>query len=160
MTDRIDFTSYHRKKDCRTMASFSDWRVLAVLTALLWGTQMPVAKPTLSSLGWRGTFAHVILGYFIVSWTTLLVGGKWQWHPAQGTALAAGLIGGLGSLAFYKAMDTAHLSTLIPITAQYVLVSAAIGVVVFREPLTVPRAIGVVLGVIAVILLSMSPQQA
>lgn len=137
------------------MPSNIDWRLLALLTALGWGIQGPLAKAAVSDVGWRAAFVTVFFGFLIVSGAVYLTAPIEPLGYGYLIALVSGIVGGLGSWAFYRALDDVELSVLIPVTAQYVLVTAIIGILFMHEKVTPTRIVGIVLSVIAVILLSL-----
>jgi transporter family protein len=131
----------------------------ALLTACIWGVVPLMEKIGLGSIsptaGVMVRSLGIVAGFLIFSWFwspwTALRSMSWQT-----IALLAG--GGLlasfvGQMAFYHALKTGAISQVTPVAGAYPLVAAMLGWVVLREPLTWPRAIGVICVVIGVILL-------
>lgn len=137
------------------MTSSIDWRILAVMTALGWGVQAPLAKWVMADLGWRTTFFYVFIGFVTVPAVLFLARPSGSFGVPHGIALLSGVVGALGSWAFYKAMERVELSALVPLTAQYVLVSAVLGIIFLHEKLTPTKIAGIALSIVAVILLSL-----
>lgn len=68
--------------------------------------------------------------------------------------LVAGGLGALGAILFYIALSTGPVSVIIPLTSLYVVGVAIAGVLLFGEPLTMRKVIGVSLAVAAMIVLA------
>ena len=71
-------------------------------------------------------------------------------HPQAGVALGAGL----GSAAYYTALDVGNISIVSTVTALYFVVAVVLGVVVLRESLDPSDVAGMLLAVGAVALLA------
>jgi len=133
----------------------NDWRILAVATVVLWGVQGTVAKFVVTRMPWRATCMCNMAGFFTVALLAYATKPGPEFQSGYVIAMLGGMCGGLGSLAFFKALEKVDMSKVIPITAQYVVVATLLGVLIFKEPMTLPKVAGVVLGVVAVVLLSM-----
>ena len=136
------------------MKFIGDWRALALTTVVLWGVQGAVAKIALSRIPWRAACMCNMGGFFLAALLAYLAKPGPAFGPGYTIAILGGLCGGIGSLAFFKALEEIDISKLIPITAQYVVVATILGAVLFREPMTLPKIAGVALGVVSVVLLS------
>jgi transporter family protein len=93
-----------------------------------------------------------------------LVVATWLWSPWAAvrampwTSVVLLALGGLlasfvGQMAFYHALKSGALSQVTPVAGAYPLVAALLGWWVLREPLTLPRLLGVAFVVLGVILL-------
>ncbi|MBI2104908.1 MAG: EamA family transporter [Candidatus Omnitrophica bacterium] len=131
----------------------------ALLTAGIWGV-----VPLMEKIGLAGgspTVAVVVRSFGVLA--GLLVFGWWlaPWPALQGLSWrsVALLMGGgflasfVGQLAFYHALRTGAISQVTPVAGAYPLVAALLGWWVLREPLTLPRLLGVVFVVAGVLLL-------
>lgn len=78
-------------------------------------------------------------------------------RPRLGLAIAVltGLLGGLGNLAFFAALERATASVVVPLTSLSPLVTVLVGVVVLKESMRWRQWAGVVLALIAIYLLSL-----
>jgi len=63
------------------------------------------------------------------------------------------------NFAFYRLSHAGEEVTILaPLTSLYVLVAVALGVLVWQEPITLRKGLGILLGVVAMILLSWERQ--
>ena len=131
----------------------------ALLRAGIWGI-VPLMEKV--GLGEAPPTAGVVVRSLGV--TVGLVVGAWVWAPWEAlramswTSMLLLALGGLlasfvGQLAFYHALKAGALSQVTPVAGAYPLVAALLGWVVLREPLTLPRLLGVVFVVLGVVLL-------
>lgn len=133
----------------------------ALVTAGIWGVVPLIEKVGLGGgtvppmVGVMARSVGVLIGLFVSS----VVWSPWKALSAMGWLsfglLAAGgfLASFVGQVAFYKALSAAAVSQVTPAAGAYPLVAAVLGWLVFREPITVPGAVGVVLIVLGVALL-------
>jgi transporter family protein len=77
-------------------------------------------------------------------------------HPQFGLVLAAGVFLSVGILSYYHALSLGPVSVVTPVFALFLVGSAVVGVVVLDEPVTARKALGVVLALVAVYLVSTS----
>ncbi len=93
--------------------------------------------------------ASFALAVFAVAGTPVPKGrGLWA-------ALVAGVFGGAGYVLFMKAVQEGKASVVIPLTALYPAVTVALAVLLLGEGMTMLRAAGIALAVIAAVLLSL-----
>ena len=59
----------------------------------------------------------------------------------------------VGQWAFYHALKMGNVSQVAPVAGIYPMVAALLGWIVFREPVTMPRVLGIALVVTGVLLL-------
>lgn len=79
-------------------------------------------------------------------------GARWT-RPVPG-ALAAGLLAGVATIAFYLALRRGPASVVLPLTGLYVVIPAILGFVVLKEPVTAAHVIGLACAALAVFFLS------
>ena len=131
----------------------------ALLTACIWGVVPLMEKVGLGSASpTLGVFVRslgVVIGLVVFS----LFSSPWQalrslsW-PSIVLLAGGGLLASfVGQWAFYHALKSGALSQVTPVAGAYPLVAALMGWLVLREPLTLPRAVGVVCVVAGVMLL-------
>lgn len=68
-----------------------------------------------------------------------------------GIAVAAGLVGGFGNLAFYRLLNAGErAATVVPLTAMYPLVTVILAVIILRERLSAAQVGGILLAAAAI----------
>lgn len=132
-----------------------------VFAMLCWGSAAICDK-----LGMRGVGNPVVALLVRMSAATLvlliwaLVTGAFRQVQSVPTSSIVALIGGallasvLGQGAYFLAMKHADASRIVPFTASYPAVALLLGVLILREPLTLPKVAGTVLVLAGVMLLS------
>ncbi len=132
------------------------WFFVALATLILWGVWGVVTRVASSSLGWRETTAIAAVGNMLAAVIFILVSGAslaprgFPWL----LALAAGALGFTGALTFYIALNLNPSSIVIVSTSLYPLVTIAISVILLGETFTLRQALGAVLAIAALILIS------
>ena len=131
----------------------------AMLTAVIWG-----CVPILEKMGLRAT--DPTAGLFArsagVAFGALIF--AWLWSPWKALAampmgsfalLAVGgfLASFVGQWAFYHALKIGHVSQVSPLSGAYPLVAALLAWIIFREPVTMPRLLGIAFVITGVLLL-------
>ena len=133
--------------------------VWALLTACIWGVVplmekvgLGTASPTIGVLVRSlGVVAGLVIGWGIWSPWAAIRALSW---PSILLLAGGGLLASFGGqLAFYRALKTGALSQVTPVAGIYPLIAALLGWWVLREPMTVPRVLGVILVVLGVSLL-------
>ncbi len=66
----------------------------------------------------------------------------------------AGILIGIGLLSMFKSMETGPLSVIAPIIGLSTIITAALSILVFHEPLTIPKIIGIILACVSIVLIS------
>jgi len=94
---------------------------------------------------------NMVVTFAVAIWARFHIEGR----PA-GLALgfAAGIMGTLGTLFFYMALNRGRASVVVPMTALYPILVAIIGVTVLREPFTWKVGLGAGLAMVAMLLFS------
>lgn len=131
----------------------------ALLTACIWGivplmekvglgSAPPAAGVIVRSLG-------VVIGLVVATcvWSPWAAVRTMPWTSVVLLAAGGLLASFVGQLAFYHALKAGALSQVTPVAGAYPLVAALLGWWVLREPLTLPRLLGVVFVVLGVVLL-------
>jgi transporter family protein len=70
-------------------------------------------------------------------------------------AFLTGLLGGLGNVGFFVALEKGNASVVVPLTSLSPLVTVLVGVLVLKEKLRRPQQIGLALALVAIYLLSL-----
>ncbi|MDO9542617.1 MAG: EamA family transporter [Kiritimatiellia bacterium] len=135
-----------------------DWRILAFVTVLCWGTYNVVLKAVAGRVAWQSSMLWFVIGYgvmvaaYCLTSDPGLLKGRFM-TPAAFWPLLAGVLCGIGAIAFFKALPLAPGSVLMPLIGLYVLVSAAGCLIFLHEPLTWRVVAGIGCATAAVMLL-------
>ncbi len=70
-------------------------------------------------------------------------------------AIPVGIASLVAILAFYHALKIGPASVVVPLTNMYVIFPVLYGFILLREPITLPRVLGIIFAVIATIFLSL-----
>ena len=121
----------------------SGWGVGAFLMAHLGRT-----------LGMGTILVYNLIGYAIaIAILTRHVSFGWSWNHLLAVVTAICFV--LANFAFYRlSQGGEEVTILAPLTSLYVLVAVGLGVLVWHEPITLRKGLGILLGVVAMILLS------
>ena len=131
----------------------------ALLTACIWGVVPLMEKVGLGgappAVGVVVRSAGVVIGLVVAIgfWSPWAAVRAMPWTSVVLLALGGLLASFVGQLAFYHALKSGALSQVTPVAGAYPLVAALLGWWVLREPLTLPRLLGVAFVVVGVILL-------
>jgi len=134
-----------------------DWRILTLVAVVSWGAYNVILKAVSGRMPWQWSLLWFIIAYALTVIVFCLVNsasikGRFLQLPAI-WPLWAGILCGVGAIAFFKALPLAPGSVLMPLIGLYVLVSA-IGCLVFlQEPLTWRVVAGIGCATAAIMLL-------
>ncbi len=102
--------------------------------------------------------AFMALTYFFATIFSLLISLRWKKSPAKGNnkaAITLGLIMGLlnfvGFFALLNAMETGPLSAVVLITGMQFIIAILLSVLFYREQLSRPRVVAIILALLAVV---------
>jgi len=99
-----------------------------------------------------GTIGTVMVGLLAL----FLVGFKPEFNSTGiNYAILASTLGGLGALFFFFAARTEKISTLVPITALYPIVTIALAYFILQERVTLTEGIGILFALIAMVFFSL-----
>jgi len=70
-------------------------------------------------------------------------------------SVPVGLVSLVAIVAFYKALKIGPSSVVLPLTNMYVILPVLFGFIVLKEPVTVPRVLGIVFAILAAVLLTL-----
>jgi len=124
----------------------------ALATSLMWGLadfgggmltrrMSPLTVVTVSQ-----TLAAVVLGLIVVA-----TGGWREWGPQLWYAVAAGVVGPVGMLAFYRALSRGPMGVVSPLASLAVVVPVGAGLALGERPGLV-QALGIAVAVLGVVL--------
>ncbi len=133
-----------------------NWLVFSLLCIFAWGLWGFILKFTYKDLSWLQTYFLSSLASFTLALLVFLYyKGHVSFHnKATYIAMLAGIFGGAGYIFFMKALETGKASIVIPLTAIYPVVTVVLALLVLGEKISVYQAIGIILAVAAVILIS------
>ncbi len=132
------------------------WFIVVLLTLAVWGIWGVVTRVASASLGWRDTTAVAALGHMIIA--SLYIAISRPTISPQGFiwffALLAGILGFLGALFFYIALELNPSSIVVVATSLYPIVTLVLSMFLLGETITIRQAAGVLLSMLALILIS------
>jgi uncharacterized membrane protein len=100
-----------------------------------------------------------LFGYAIaIAFLARNVNLGWSWNHLLAVLTAVAFV--LANFAFYRLSGEGEAVTILaPLSSLYVLLPVTLGVVLWHEPITLRKGLGIVLGVLAMILLSWERQE-
>ncbi len=139
------------------MGSIHEWLVPAILTLVLWGLWGYMLKFAGTRLDWREVYFISSLASFTLALIFYLYskGFSISLNIYALYAAIAGLMGGLGYLAFMIAISKGKASIIIPLTALYPAITAVLAVLFLGEKLKPTQLAGIIMALIAGILVSL-----
>lgn len=132
------------------------WLIFSLAGMGVWGAWGFLTKLSSQHISPRAILLFQEVGALVVVLAVASsVGFKPDLH-AKGTGFAvlAGSLSLLGALLFIYAVRDGKLSVVVPITALYPIVTILLSALVLKEAITFQQGLGILLGVIAIILLS------
>jgi len=108
-----------------------------------------ISSPVIALLGAVFLFP-ILLGYIYFTKTPIMPEQK----VYVGYAILIGIPMAIAVLTLYLAIARGPVSVVMPIYGLNAMVTALLGIVVLHEPVTVPKVVGLVLAVAAIVLLS------
>lgn len=135
-----------------------DWRILTAITVLTWGAYSLFLKKAGSLLPWRVSMFLFVLSYSVLVGLFCFLG---QGVSASDVfsrravwPVLAGLLCGVGGIAFFMAIPVAPGSVFLPLVSLSMVISGIGCVFFFAEPFSLRLALGVVFAAVAVVLLA------
>ncbi|MFH8486646.1 EamA family transporter [Streptomyces longisporoflavus] len=126
--------------------------LFALATSLLYGLAdfggglLTRRVPALTVVVASQTIAVAVLGVIVVA-----TGGWTEWGPQLWFAVAAGLLGPVAMLAFYKALAIGPMSVVSPLASVGVVVPVAVGLFLGERP-GVPQFAGLTVAIVGIVL--------
>ncbi|MGW5867642.1 EamA family transporter [Streptomyces sp. NPDC055239] len=126
--------------------------LFALATSLLYGLAdfggglLTRRIPALTVVVASQTVAVIVLGVIVVA-----TGGWTEWGPQLWFAVAAGLLGPVAMLAFYKALAIGPMSVVSPLASVGVVVPVAVGLFLGERP-GVPQFAGLAVAIVGIVL--------
>ena len=132
------------------------WFVPALIAFFAWGLWAFLPKIAVNYINPKSVILYEIIGALLVGLIVLFsLGFKVETHP-KGIVLAAitGALGFTGSLAYVYALSRGPVAVVSMFTALYPIATVLLAYLFLQEMLTLKQAVGVVLALIAIYLLS------
>ena len=133
-----------------------EWIIYSLICLVLWGLWGAILKLAYGGGNWVQVYFASALSSFMVALTIFIISRpEIPMDRFTGFALLAGIFGGLGYVAFVKALETGKASIIIPLTAIYPAITAVIALAFLNEKISMLKGLGIALAVVAAILLSL-----
>lgn len=136
------------------MRLWEHWKFLVaiyILSAGVWGF---LVKLISRRLDWVTLTVLVLVSNALFVTAASFRHVQWTWHPLLPLGILAGLLAAVASLAFYGAISAAPATVVIPLTSQYILVTALLSILFLKEPVNWRILLGIGTGVVSIILLA------
>src|SRR5579871_2957744 len=134
-----------------------NWIVYALVTVLMWGAWGTLGKVALRHVTW--VQASLIFGLVTVLGCAVLLGmvpRASSWRAADlGAAVLTGVLGSVGLLTFYLALEHGKSSLVMPVTGLYPVLTVVLSILFLGEQITRMQIAGVVCAVAAIGLISL-----
>jgi uncharacterized membrane protein len=131
-----------------------DYRLLCLIALVAWGVWGFLCK-----LATRTASDHNIVFWIALASLVPMVAyaltapTRSEMRPAL-LPIAAGVLAGVATAAFYLALRRGPASVVVPISGMYILIPAVLGIILLKEPLSASHVVGMVFAGLAVLLLS------
>ncbi|UCD19528.1 MAG: EamA family transporter [candidate division WOR-3 bacterium] len=103
---------------------------------------------TMSTTFWISFWSMVFLTIFLIFRRNLML-NRYVIY-----SIPVGLVSLAAIVAFYKALKIGPSSVVLPLTNMYVILPVLFGFIVLKEPVTLPRVLGIVFAILAAIFLT------
>lgn len=136
-----------------------NWLILSIITLVLWGVWALLAKQILNYVNWKeylivesiGTIPIILITYFLFRSSIII---DLQNRGIQ-LAIVSGILVSISYIVFYSAISSGKISVIVPLTSLYPLVTVILSFLLLKEKITLIQGIGIFLGLISIILLSL-----
>ncbi len=134
--------------------------IFALLASIVWGS-----APLLFKLGLKGNVPYLVAliihnftAFAVALLAFLLSGEKFEVSSRELLAIALGgfMSGFLGLFLFFVAIKSGHISVASPIASTSPLWTALFAYVLLGEPINVTKALGILMAVTGIVLISLS----
>lgn len=132
--------------------------IVFIITFISWGLSSFIAKISTNRIGERSVFWDMI-GYFpVVIIYSLIVFKAKTLFTGDKTGIFLGILSGFtgafGLIGFYILLTKKEVSTIVPLTALYPILTAILAFIFLKESLTVFKIMGIILALAAIYLLN------
>lgn len=130
------------------------WKMWTLLCTIAWACWGVAAKYAIKGIGWQRLEIISAIAALVIM--AVVAPAAFQLKPDHKHLMGfvAGALGALGAILFYLALSTGPVSVVIPVTSLYVVGVTVAGVLLFGEPITFRKVLGVLLATAAVIALT------
>jgi len=140
-----------------TFATF----LIVIIVFLSWGVGGFIAKMATNKIGAQSLFWDMIVYAPIIILSSLIM-FKFENilqvarenKIGAGLAILAGVVGSFGFIGYYLLLSREEASTIVPLTALYPALTAALAIIFLHESLTFTKLLGIILSLIAIYFLS------
>ncbi len=131
------------------------WVLYSIFTLISWGLWGFVLKFAYDGVPWQKVYFIAATTSFAVS-VIVFLSSKVElvWSRNLIFAALAGLAGAAGYIFFIQAIRYGKVSVVVPLTALYPAVTAILGVALLGEKLSLSKALGIALALVAAVLLA------
>jgi len=135
------------------MATLS-WKTIMLFSILAWGLWGFLGKIVITRIGWAAAFALMSITNFALILALKPSAFRFSIDGSLWLGALMGVLGGVGTICFYQALESGPASVVVPGTALYIVVAAVLAVIFLSEALTLNRVIGIICGLVAIYFLS------
>lgn len=136
------------------MATNFYWKFLVLFYIIAFGLWGFLLKVVIGKIGWKTTLFYVWIALSLINFIFVLRYVDFGITRFHLLAFLAGIIASVGTIAFYKALSLAPASLIIPLSAQYILVTTFLCILLLKEPISLRLILGIIFSIIAIVLLS------
>lgn len=136
--------------------SYVSWAFIAMVTYGISTFLLKVVFKTIHP-AFGLAFANLFVVFAGVGWTILTGAPALKnvgWNGTMGLLVVASTVLAMSIVSFYRALSIGPASVVAPIFALSFIVAAVLGLVLLGEPVKATRIVGLVLGVVAILLLT------
>jgi transporter family protein len=134
------------------------WLVYTIITAVFWGLWGFESKLLVDRASPYTSQILFTVGLLVPAFFALLSPRRFTGQRRRRGfvfAVLTGLLGGLGNIAFFAALEKGSASVIVPLTSLSPLVTVLVGVLVLKEKMRLSQYAGLVLALAAIYLLSL-----
>jgi len=132
------------------------WVIAAFISFFLWGIMVFLPKLAVGYISPPSAIIYEVFGGVTVAFGALVFLGFQPEFNIKGAALsyATGIVGFLGTLAYFYAVSKGPVTIVSAISALYPLISVAAGIVLLHETMSLRQVIGCLMALGSIILLA------
>ncbi len=131
-----------------------DYRLLCLIALLAWGGWGFLCKLATQTASDQNIVLWTSLASLLPMVAYALTAPTRSEMKPSALPIAAGILAGIATAAFYLALRRGPTSVVVPISGMYILIPAALGIVLLKEPLNPSHVVGMVFAGLAVVFLS------
>jgi len=132
----------------------ASWKNLMLLAIVAWGLWGFLGKIVMVRIGWGPAFALTFIANLILIIILKPESFRLTADGNHALGLMMGFLGGIGTICFYKALETGPATVVVPATALYIVVAAVLAFFLLGEAPSWNRLVGLGCGLAAIYFLS------